>query len=135
MFNYFIQCISLKYLNFSDRSRRKEFWSFVLFRYIINVAIALHKRIYVEEFISTEEEFRYTIILFFIFIAFLLPSIAVSIRRMHDVGKSGWYMLIPIYNIILCFTDSEPGENEYGPNPKGIGNTDDADVLIQSIGQ
>jgi uncharacterized membrane protein YhaH (DUF805 family) len=40
------------------------------------------------------------------------------IRRMHDVGKSGWYCLIPIYNFILALTDSESGENEYGVNPK-----------------
>jgi uncharacterized membrane protein YhaH (DUF805 family) len=50
--------------------------------------------------------------------AVLLPSIAVGVRRMHDVGKSGWFLLIPIYNLVLALTDSESGENKYGPNPK-----------------
>ena len=51
-------------------------------------------------------------------LAVLLPSIAVGVRRMHDVGKSGWYILIPIYNFILAVTDGEQGANEYGPDPK-----------------
>ena len=48
----------------------------------------------------------------------LVPAIAVTVRRMHDVGKSGWYMLIPFYNLYLSIIDSQPGNNEYGPNPK-----------------
>ena len=48
----------------------------------------------------------------------LLPSIAVGIRRMHDVGKSGWFILIPIYNIILAATEGQAGGNEYGEDPK-----------------
>lgn len=51
-------------------------------------------------------------------LAVLLPNIAVAIRRMHDVGKSGWYCLIPIYNIILAATDGEKGSNQYGEDPK-----------------
>ena len=48
---------------------------------------------------------------------------------MHDVGKSGWYMLIPIYNFVLACTDSEHGANEYGENPKGIGNKSEIDLI------
>ena len=51
-------------------------------------------------------------------LAVLLPAIAVTIRRMHDVGKSGWYCLIPIYNIVLAATEGEKGANQYGPDPK-----------------
>ncbi|EOR95430.1 protein of unknown function DUF805 [Arcticibacter svalbardensis MN12-7] len=51
--------------------------------------------------------------------AVLIPSIAVGVRRMHDVNKSGWFLLIPIYNLILAFTDGTPGENAYGQDPKG----------------
>jgi len=61
-------------------------------------------------------------------IAVLLPSIAVGIRRLHDVGKSGWFILIPFYNLYLAVQDSEPGDNEYGPNPKG-----DADELKEFL--
>ena len=48
----------------------------------------------------------------------LLPSIAVAVRRMHDVGKSGWYILIPIYNFILSVTEGDKGKNKYGTDPK-----------------
>jgi len=58
-------------------------------------------------------------------LAVLIPSWAVSIRRLHDVGKSGWFSLIllvplvgAIWILILVCTDSQPGENQYGPNPK-----------------
>jgi uncharacterized membrane protein YhaH (DUF805 family) len=44
----------------------------------------------------------------------LIPSIAVAVRRMHDVGKSGWFVLIPIYGLILACTQGVKGENEYG---------------------
>lgn len=49
---------------------------------------------------------------------FLLPTISAAVRRMHDVGKSGWYLLVPIYNLILACTDSEKGPNKYGEDPK-----------------
>jgi uncharacterized membrane protein YhaH (DUF805 family) len=47
----------------------------------------------------------------------LLPGIAVGVRRMHDVGKSGWYLLIPIYNLVLACTEGTPGSNQYGADP------------------
>jgi len=51
-------------------------------------------------------------------LAVIIPSIAVSVRRMHDVNKSGLYLLIPIYNLILAITDGTKGDNKYGPNSK-----------------
>lgn len=62
-------------------------------------------------------------------IGLLIPNLAAAVRRMHDVGKSGWYLLIPIYNLILAFTDSEPGTNQYGPNPKE-GGSEITDELV-----
>lgn len=60
-------------------------------------------------------------------LAFFLPALGVSVRRLHDVGKSGWWYLIAfvplvggIYLLYLSCKDSEYGENEYGPNPKGL---------------
>ena len=50
--------------------------------------------------------------------AVIIPSIAVGVRRMHDVGKSGWFVLIPIYNLILAVTEGDKGDNKYGPDPK-----------------
>lgn len=51
-------------------------------------------------------------------LAVLIPSIAVAVRRMHDAGHSGWWVLVPIVNLIFALQNSQPGENEYGPNPK-----------------
>jgi uncharacterized membrane protein YhaH (DUF805 family) len=48
----------------------------------------------------------------------IIPSIAVGVRRMHDVGKSGWFLLVPIYSLILALTEGEATDNAYGPNPK-----------------
>jgi len=61
------------------------------------------------------------------------------VRRLHDTGKSGWYvfiLLIPfggIWMLILLFTDSQMGPNEYGPNPKGLGNYDEIDQIGSDI--
>ena len=55
-------------------------------------------------------------------IATIFPSIAVQIRRMHDSGRSGWFILIPYYSFYLLCVDSQDGANEYGLNPKDVGN-------------
>lgn len=49
----------------------------------------------------------------------LLPSLAVSVRRLHDVNKSGWFYLVPFYNLYLLCIDGTRGENAYGEDPKG----------------
>ena len=95
------------YATFSGRARRKEYWMFVLFNVIVAFAFG-----FVCGLIGIPEIANlYTL-------AVLLPSIAVGVRRMHDVGKSGWYLLIPIYNFILAVTEGEKGENQYGTDPK-----------------
>lgn len=96
-----------KYAEFDGRARRSEYWYFTLFNLIITIALMV---------IGNMIHFRYIYNLYSL--AVLLPSIGVGIRRMHDVGKSGWFILVPIYNLILSATDSQPGDNEYGPNPK-----------------
>ena len=53
-------------------------------------------------------------------IGILLPSLAAGVRRMHDVGKSGWFLLIPIYSLILTLSKGHEGTNEYGPDPREI---------------
>ena len=60
-------------------------------------------------------------------LAVLVPSIAVVVRRTHDVGKSGWYMLIPFYNLILACTNGDEGANEYGADPKN--SNDEFDLI------
>ncbi len=100
-----------KYAVFDGRARRREYWMFTLISTIITYSLL---------FIGIKIGFSLLNSLYSL--AVLLPSIGVAIRRMHDVGKSGWFMLIPFYNLYLACCDSDLGENEYGPNPKNLGN-------------
>ncbi len=100
-----------KYAVFDGRARRKEYWMFFLINLIISFVFG-----FVCGLIGVPKLGNiYSLVV-------LLPSVGVAIRRMHDVGKSGWYCLIPIYNLVLACTDSDIGENQYGPNPKDVGN-------------
>lgn len=102
------------YANFNGRARRKEYWMFFLFNVLISAVLGVIDGSAGNQVLSNV----YTI-------ALLLPSLAVAVRRMHDVGKSGWYILIPIYNLILACTEGNIGENEYGMDPKSDGPTFD----------
>lgn len=96
-----------QYADFNGRARRKEYWMFVLFNSIFAFLFG-----FICGLIGSPElSSIYSL-------AVLLPSIAVGVRRMHDVGKSGWFLLIPIYNFILSVSNGENGENKYGPDPK-----------------
>lgn len=105
-FNYYLTVLK-KYIVFKGRSRRSEFWYFVLFNQIIASVVG-----YIGGLINVP------ILGLIYFLAVLIPMIAVSVRRMHAVGKSGWFVLIPIYNLILAVTEGEKGSNAYGPSPK-----------------
>ncbi len=87
-----------KYATFSGRASRSEFWWFYLAQIII-YGIA-----------SSVSEVVYAVA----FLLLLLPSLAVQVRRVHDTGHCGWWILCPIYNIILYCSASDEGENEYG---------------------
>jgi len=104
--NYYLKVLK-QYADFNGRARRKEYWMFVLFNFIVGFLISITGGM-------MGAEILYTIYS----LAVIIPSIAVGVRRMHDVGKSGWYLLIPIYNFILACTDGDSGDNEYGSNPK-----------------
>ena len=115
--SWYIKVLS-NYANFEGRARRKEYWMFFLFNLIVAVVIG-----FVTGFmggvlgkgtsISNAASLIYNL-------GVLLPSLGVAIRRMHDSGRSGWWILFPFVNLVfLCF-DSEPGSNKYGPNPKMI---------------
>lgn len=93
------------------RMDRKHFWSFVLF-YLIFAFISG----FLDGLLFDGE---LTISDYYIGIM-MLPVFSVEIKRVHDVGKRAWTAFIPIYNLILFFTDSEPGENQYGKSPKEI---------------
>ncbi len=104
-----------QYAVFSGRARRKEYWMFVLFNFIIAMILG-----FVEGAANINSSSENSILANIYQLAILIPSIAVGVRRMHDVGKSGWFLLIPIYNFILSVSDGNKGSNEYGADPKEI---------------
>lgn len=112
-FNYYTYCLQ-NYVKFDGRARRSEYWYFVLFNFIISCAV---------EFVGYLIGLDWLVSLYGIGV--FLPGLAVGIRRLHDIGKSGFWILIGliplvgwIWLIILLCQDSQPGSNEYGPNPK-----------------
>ncbi len=99
-----------KFVQFDGRSRRKEYWWFTLGNLVIQYAImGIGMAMEIPALLMASTGFS--------FLA-LIPGIAAGVRRMHDVGKSGWFLLIPLYNLVLTLTDSQDGTNKYGPNPK-----------------
>ena len=108
-FMYWYLKVLKQYADFKGRARRKEYWMFCLFDVIVAFSFG-----FVCDLIGMSDLNNVYIL------AVLLPSIAVAVRRVHDIGKSGWYLLIPIYNLVLVLTEGEKCENKYGPDPKAI---------------
>ena len=109
-----------KYAEFNGRSRRKEYWMFVLFNLIISIVLSS-----LERMLGLSNEYGVGFLSTIYNLGILIPSIAVGIRRLHDIGKSGWWLLISlipvigwIWIIVLMATDGHPNSNEYGTNPK-----------------
>ena len=113
-----------QYADFSGRARRKEYWMFTLFNVIIVFALMLVTMAGV--FSGSGEPSVIGIILYCCYgLAIFIPSLAVCVRRLHDIGKSGWFYfisLVPIVGGIILLvwfcTDSQEGENKWGANPK-----------------
>ena len=110
-----------KYAVFAGRAQRKEYWFFVLINLIIGCVLGA-----VDAVAGTHSK-NYAIGLFdgLYSLAVLIPSFAVTVRRLHDTGRSGWWLLIgiiPLLGAIVVIVwlaqDSNPGINKYGPNPK-----------------
>ena len=121
--NYFVDCLTKKYACFSGRARRQEYWLFVLFNFIAAFVVGFIGGIIASVTGVAAFAFLGTIYN----LAVLIPGLAVLVRRLHDIGKSGWWFLIAlvpfvgvIVLIVFCCLDSKPGENQYGPNPKGL---------------
>ncbi|MFF7361377.1 DUF805 domain-containing protein [Streptomyces sp. NPDC008125] len=111
--NWYLDVLK-NYVGFSGRARRKEFWMFVLFNFIVAVVLSIIGQVIGSQF------------LYYIYVlAVILPSLAVGVRRLHDTGRSGWWYfigLVPLVGgiILLVFFASEgkAEANEHGPNPK-----------------
>jgi uncharacterized membrane protein YhaH (DUF805 family) len=108
-----------KYADFSGRARRMEYWMFTLVNLIIIFCLA-----FLTGLLSMGHDMHNVFVLIYS-LAVLIPSVAVGVRRLHDTGRSGWFMLIsfiPLIGwLILLFFQIQEGErhtNEYGPDPK-----------------
>lgn len=120
--NWYLKVLK-QYADFSGRARRTEYWMFVLFNLIFAViAMVLDNVLGL-----TTGDLPYGAIYLLYVLAMLIPGLAVGIRRLHDVGKSGWMILLSlipligaIWLLVLMVTDSNPGDNQYGPNPKEV---------------
>ena len=109
------------YAVFDGRARRKEYWMFALINVVITFVLIL-----IDSLIGTFSPQAGIGLLSGLYaLAVLIPSIAVTVRRLHDTGRSGWWILITLIPIIggivlliFMLLDSQPGANQYGPNPK-----------------
>lgn len=97
-----------KYATFNGRARRKEYWYFTLFTIVACFVLG-----FIGGLIGLNDTLANLYNL-----AVLVPSIAVGIRRLHDTGRTGWWLLLPIVNIIFLAQDGEKGTNKYGDDPK-----------------
>lgn len=111
-----------QYADFNGRARRTEYWMYLLFNMIFLAVAAVLDNILGLKF---NEQVPYGYIYLLYSLVVFLPGLGVAVRRLHDVGKSGWFILIGlipiiggIWLIILMATDGTPGRNEYGVNPK-----------------
>lgn len=120
--NWYLKVLK-QYADFNGRARRQEYWMYTLINLLIIGAL------YVLMFMGGTDGGAMAMVamgLVAIYsMAILIPSVAVAVRRLHDVGKSGWMLLVGlipfiggIWLLVLYCTDSQPGDNEYGPNPK-----------------
>jgi uncharacterized membrane protein YhaH (DUF805 family) len=112
--NWYLDVLK-KYAVFSGRARRTEYWMFLLVNLVIAFVLGI-----IEVMIGTGG-----ILAAIYSLAVLIPSIAVTVRRLHDTGRAGWWILIvlipaigAIVLLIFMVLDSQAGSNEYGPNPK-----------------
>ena len=112
--NWYLDVLK-KYAVFNGRARRKEYWMFILFYFIIAVVLSI-----IEAFVGIVG-----VLSGLYGLAMLIPGIAVGVRRLHDTNRSGWWLLIglvPLIGAIVLLVffvqDSQAGENQHGPNPK-----------------
>ncbi|SUO97649.1 DUF805 domain-containing protein [Suttonella ornithocola] len=119
--NWYLTCLK-KYATFSGRAQRKELWFFFLFYIIIVIVLTI-----LDIFTGLYDPQTGSGILSGIFqLAMFLPSLAVQVRRLHDIGKNGWWWLIALTGIgafVLIYfycLGSEKGANQYGANPKEV---------------
>ncbi|MEY3018496.1 MAG: hypothetical protein RL336_1631 [Pseudomonadota bacterium] len=109
-----------KYFEFSGRARRAEYWYFTLFNVIFSIVLGV-----IDAVIAAGNSSDIGVLGGLYSLALFIPSLAVAVRRLHDTGRSGWWMLmifIPLIGVIVLLVfmvmNGEASDNEYGPDPK-----------------
>ena len=138
LFTYWLECFTKHYADFSGRARRREYWGTVLFNVLIQAVLTIILSFVCTILFSSIEingEVTFSPLFFLLLdtpiyiylLIWLLPGLAVAVRRLHDIGKSGWnllWILLPIVGAIMLIywycQDSELGENKWGANPKFV---------------
>ena len=122
---WYLKVMRDNYANFSGRARRKEYWMFVLVQTIVMIGLAILDSVLGLDFELQGISLGYGYLYLIGIIVHFIPSLAVLVRRLHDVGKSGWFyfiFLIPIIGIIwllvLYCTEGQKEDNKWGPDPK-----------------
>ena len=125
MFQWYKKVVFENYANFSGRARRSEYWFFVLFNMIFAICAMVLDNLLGLNFDPIPYGWFYISYVLAVFI----PGLAVAVRRLHDVNKSGWFFFIVLVRIIgsiwflvLFFSDGTTRKNNYGEDPKGSGN-------------
>jgi len=110
----YLKVIKEHYADFEGRARRKEYWMFAAINFLISIALAAIDYVTGLGFLQSLYG-----------LAVLVPGIAVGVRRLHDIGKSGWWILIiliplvgAVWLVVLLATEGTPEDNEYGASPK-----------------
>jgi uncharacterized membrane protein YhaH (DUF805 family) len=123
MIKWYKKVVFDNYANFNGRARRSEYWYFALMNIIILIVAAVLDNLLGTTFGILPYGYLYLVVALAVFI----PGLAVSVRRLHDVGKSGWFyfiVLIPlvgaVWLLVLFFTEGNQGENQYGSDPKAV---------------
>ncbi|MEN8374795.1 MAG: DUF805 domain-containing protein [Gemmatimonadota bacterium] len=118
--NWYLTALK-RFGDFSGRSRRREYWWFILMVWVLAIVL-----FFVDLTLGTGSETGYGLFSGLFSLAMFVPLLSVSVRRLHDTGRSGLWLLIlfvPILGalaiLVLALLDGQPGDNRFGPNPKG----------------
>jgi len=104
-----------KYAVFQGRAQRKEYWMFFLFSLIITFVLG-----FIEGTLLYPLPAEESVLANIYWLAVLIPSFAVGVRRMHDTDHSGWWVIVPFFNFYFGCIDGTSGDNRFGPDPKGV---------------
>jgi uncharacterized membrane protein YhaH (DUF805 family) len=126
-FGQAIRSVLSKYATFRGRARRSEFWWWVLFVTVVNLlAVMVDQRLGLRVLPNSRVQYGWVTLV--VWLALLVPDVAVTVRRLHDTGRSGWWWLLSLLYCVgglvvlaFCSRDSEAGTNRFGPEPKIAG--------------